>query len=417
MKKYLFKTIGCKTNQYETQLLREQFSENGFKEAQNDEIPEVCLINTCTVTEKSDKKSKKIIKNIIKRNPKSKIIVTGCGVNNPYSGIKDIKGVDLFISNEDKDKTISFIKKNCTSSVDTINDFFNRDRAFVKIQDGCDNFCSYCIVPYTRGAPRSRDANKVEQEVKELIRAGYKEIVLTGIRLGFFGKDTGDSLIDLINRLVSLKDLDRLRLSSIEPNEIGKPLIERIKDSDKICRHLHIPIQSGDDGILKLMNRGYKIKSIRILIETLIKEIPDIGISADFMVGFPAESDDNFKNTLKLVHDYDFVKTHIFSYSDRRGTAAYNFDKKVARETKKERASLLKQASLKSAGRFKKRFINRILDVLIERQTDKRTHLLCGYTDNYIRTHITNGKESFKNNIIPTKITSLKGAISYSEAI
>lgn len=382
MKTFLLKTIGCKTNQYETQLLREQFIKNGYTETLDDDKVDVCVVNTCTVTKRSDQKSRNAIYKLIRENPKAKIIVTGCAVSNESSRIKDIDGVDFFISNKDK--------------------------AFVKIQDGCNNFCSYCIVPFMRGKPRSRDINEIKEEVEHLIANGYKEIILTGIHLGFFGQDIGSSLLSLIDTLTSIKNLGRLRLSSLDPQEINLPLIDRIKSNSKLCKHLHISIQSADDKILKLMNRRYTKMLVRDLIENLIKEIKDIGISADFIVGFPHEDKENFKNTLNLVKDYDFVKPHVFTYSDREMTAAYNFSGKVDQNVKKERALELKDASRKSAMRFRKHFLNKTLNVLIERKSDKKTGFLTGYADNYMKVLLVNGQESCKSKILPTKITCLK---------
>jgi threonylcarbamoyladenosine tRNA methylthiotransferase MtaB len=413
--KVLFKTIGCKTNQYETQLLREQFLKNGFRQVKRLEVPDVCLINTCTVTAKTDKKTKKIIKKIISQYPGAKVIATGCGVDNPHSGITTIEGVDLFIGNEKKNKVLSYIKEKFSNSIDVISSFSNRDRAFVKIQNGCDNYCSYCIVPYARGKPQSRSLLKIEEEAKNLIGAGYKELVLVGTHLGFFGQDRETDLPALLDKLISIKELGRLRLSSIEPNEINQQLISRIKNSDKICRHLHLPIQSADDRILKKMNRKYKMKLVRSLIERLIKEIPEIGISCDLMAGFPGEDDNNFKKTLNFIKKYDLVKTHVFSYSDRKQTAAYNFKPKVSKEVKTERALLLKKASLESAARFKKKFLKKELEVLVEEQPDKKTKLLCGYTDNYIRVNLINGKDYLKGRLTPIQITLLKNDICYSK--
>ncbi|RKY02905.1 MAG: tRNA (N(6)-L-threonylcarbamoyladenosine(37)-C(2))-methylthiotransferase MtaB [Spirochaetes bacterium] len=415
MNRCLFKTLGCKTNQYETQLLREQFLENGFSEVDDVNEADLLIINTCTVTSNSDKKSERLIRSLIRKNPKARVIVTGCCVDNPYSRVKDIKDVDLFIANKDKDKIISYIKDDYVNSIDTIKSFSIRDRAFVKIQDGCNNFCSYCIIPYTRGKPVSRDLKKIEEEVRNLTKSGYKEIVLTGIHIGLYGYDLGTNLLELIDRLISIRDLARLRLSSIDPNEIDRSLIERMKDSDKICRYLHISIQSGDDRILKRMRRRYKAKFLYKLLDYLKKEIPEIGISSDFMVGFPGESDKNFKNTLSLVKRYDFVKTHIFTYSDREKTESYNFKNKLSEDIKRERAEILKEESLKSSMRFKKNFLAKTLNVLVESRKDKQSYLLGGYTDNYIRTLILDANINHINSIIPARIIQIRENNTYSK--
>ncbi|MCK5305705.1 MAG: tRNA (N(6)-L-threonylcarbamoyladenosine(37)-C(2))-methylthiotransferase MtaB [Candidatus Omnitrophica bacterium] len=418
MKTCLFKTIGCKVNQYETQLLRESFSANGYLEVSDEKEAGVCVVNTCTVTKKSDGKSKRVITRIIRKNPQARVIVTGCAVDNEFSAVNKIEGVSLFVRNLNKSKIFSLVNGgNRSRPVDVITAFSNRDKAFVKIEDGCNNFCSYCIVPFTRGRAGSRDAGEIEREVGNLCRAGYKEIILTGINIGFFGRDTGKGLVSLIEGLMSIKSLGRLRLSSIDPQDIDTALINLIKSSDKLCGHLHISVQSADDNVLKLMNRRYDRKLLQNLLERLKREAPNIGLSADFICGFPGEDDNCFKNTLELIEKYDFVKIHIFTYSDREKTAAFKYKDKVAPDTKRKRALLLQEVSAESAVRYKRRFAGKRVEVLVEEMPDKISNLLCGYSDNYIRVLLKNAKNHHKGSIVPAKITGLSGNSVFAEVI
>jgi threonylcarbamoyladenosine tRNA methylthiotransferase MtaB len=401
--------------------MMEQLEDIGYTAFDGTDEPDLCIINTCTVTKKSDRKSRRAIRKIIRDHPEAKIIVTGCGVENPHSKLKDIMEVDAFVGNEGKNNIISYLdnkteKQKIRSS--EISRFFDKDRAFVKVQDGCDNYCSYCIVPYVRGRSKSRSIESIEKEVKNLVEQGYKEIVLTAINLGAYGKDLGTNLVELINRLTSIKQLGRLRLSSIIPTHIDEDLLKIMKMNEKICPHLHLAVQSGDNRILKKMNRNYKIQNVRSILNQAYRQIPNIGVSIDLIVGFPSETDINFKNTLKLVKEYNFVKTHIFTYSDRELTVAHNFDGKIDSKIKQQRYSKLKKEAFNSAQRFKKRFLNKKLNILVENSPDKETNLLCGYTENYIKTYLADGKtRQIKGKIVPAELTRLENNRVYSEAI
>ena len=289
MKTFKICTLGCKVNQYEAQAIRERFLNHGFKEALAGKKADNYIINTCTVTANADKQSLALIRNCNRQNPKAKIIVTGCLAQKDSDSLRGLKGVDFIIS-----------KKFFTSGV---TDFSGHTRAFLKIQDGCNNFCSYCKVPLVRGVSKSRPLEEIVREARQLVKNGFKEIVVTGICLGSYGKDLSPK-IRLAQALKSLDDIDglpRIRISSIEPNDVSAELIERIAGSGKICRHLHIPLQSGDDEILRRMHRHYNRLDYLKLIERLKVCMPDIAISTDVMVGFPGENEIHFKNTLDKV--------------------------------------------------------------------------------------------------------------------
>ncbi|MDD5568361.1 MAG: MiaB/RimO family radical SAM methylthiotransferase, partial [Candidatus Omnitrophica bacterium] len=311
-----FHTLGCKVNQYDTQSIRERFLGRGFKEARGSRKPDFYLINTCTVTAAADQKSRGIIRRCINENPKAKVIVTGCMVKNDSSELSGIKGVELIISK-------SFFS-------DGISDFSSHTRAFLKIQDGCDNFCSYCKVPLVRGRSRSRLLEDIVEEAGILVKKGFKEIVLTGICLGSYGKDLsmetskGLNLVAVIEELEKIEGLLRIRLSSIEAGDVTDALIDKLAESNKLCRHLHIPIQSGDDQILRKMRRKYSRKFYINLIKKIKARIPQVAITTDCLVGFPGESEKHFKNTLDLVNRIVPLRVHIFPYSAIKGTSVYS---------------------------------------------------------------------------------------------
>jgi threonylcarbamoyladenosine tRNA methylthiotransferase MtaB len=389
MKTIKFYTLGCKVNQYDTQLIREQFINSGFKELNNGLPADICIINTCTVTHRADSDSLNIIRRAIRQNPDSKIIVTGCLTEMDADKIKAIKGVSLVVKNSDKENIIRHIRqvnKSVKNVKKTISYFEGRSRAFIKIQDGCSNFCSYCKVPLVRGYSRSRPIEEIIQEATNLAKNGFKEIVLCGICLGAYGgglKPKAD-IVDVIERLENITGLLRIRLSSIEVKDVTDRLIAKLASSKKLCRHLHIPLQSGDDSILKKMNRAYSGKDYLDLIGRIKSSIPKIAITTDVMVGFPEESEDNFQNTVRLIKKILPLKVHIFAYSRREGTqACAKFKQGLEPKIIKERSIYLKKVAESCSLDYKKRFISRIMPVLIEDKSE--SGLWQGYTDNYIR--------------------------------
>jgi len=410
-----FYTVGCKVNQYETQLMREQFLRRGFKELEDSESSDIYVINTCTVTHKADSDSFSFIHKAKRENPKAKIIVTGCLVELDEDKIKKINRSILTVKNKDKNKIVDLLdgrteKQKDAKTEKIITYFKTHTRAFLKIQDGCNNFCSYCKVPLVRGRSRSRNLGEILEEAKALVENGYKEIVLCGICLGAYGKDLKPevSLLKVIKELEKINGLLRIRLSSLEAEDITDELIEYMGTSEKLCSHLHIPLQSGDDEILKKMNRKYSQKNYLRLIKKIKKKIPEVAITTDILVGFPTETEKNFQNTLNLVKEILPLKVHIFAYSSRPQTPAFNFKEKVNPKIIKKRQVLLKKIAQKCSLIYKKQFLNQTKEVLFENNFKSQANLWQGYTDNYLRVLVKSNND-LKNQIIPVKLNKIKG--------
>ena len=392
-----FHTLGCKVNQYDTQSIRERFLERGFKEGRSGIKSDFYLINTCTVTSVADQKSTGLIRRCASENPKAVIIVTGCMVKKDRPRLAGIKGVSAIIEK-------SFFSEG-------ISDFCSHTRAFLKIQDGCDNFCSYCKVPLVRGRSRSRPLNTVTDEAAKLAKKGFKEIVLTGICLGAYGRDLSPkiSLVEVINELEKINGILRIRLSSIEARDMTDALIAKMAGSKKLCPHLHIPIQSGDDEILKKMQRSYTRSFYLKLIRKLKSRIPHLSITTDCLVGFPGEEDRHFKKTLELVNKIIPLKVHIFPYSAREGTLAYaKPGLSLPSSVVKERIAVLKKAADSSAKAYKERFLGRKLAVLFEARLKEGKDYWEGYSDNYIKV-LRKSKICLKNKLACVKLEKLQG--------
>ncbi len=394
MKSIKFFTLGCKANQYDTQSIRERFLSKGFRESGNGKLPDYFLVNTCTVTSGADQKSRNIIRRCIQSNPKAEVVVTGCLVENDWRSLTDIKGIGLVVKK-------SFFPEGISS-------FSRHTRAFLKIQDGCSNYCTYCKVALVRGKERSKDFKQVVKEAKKLAACGYKEIVLTGICLGAYGRDLAPKkdLADVIDALEKIGGLARIRLSSIEAGDVSSSLVSRLKNSKKLCRHLHIPIQSGDDQVLKRMNRKYSSRKYYNLITKLKRNIAGISITTDCLVGFPQETEKNFRNTLNLVKKIMPLKTHIFPYSSRPGTKAAGFGKLVGPEIIRLRCKRLERVAKESQEKFMKEFAAKKVSVLIEGNPKDNPGLLEGLTDNYLKVRLPN-KPGLKNKIVQVRLKSI----------
>ncbi|MGC8976604.1 MAG: MiaB/RimO family radical SAM methylthiotransferase [Candidatus Ratteibacteria bacterium] len=381
-------TFGCKVNQYESQLIKENIEMNeNFKDG------DIVVINSCCVTEKVERDVKKKIKKLLKE--KKKVYLTGCLVEK--NGIKDeIAGVKIIKKEE------FFKYKN------RISNFDSHTRAFIKIEDGCENFCSYCIIPYVRGNVRSRSQNDIIDEINCLAERGYKEIVLTGIDLGAYGKDIGTDLISLIEKIERIGNVKRIRISSIEIYYINEKLIDFLKFCEKFCPHFHIPLQSGSDRILNLMRRRYTFDDYYRKIEMIKEKIENVTFTTDIMIGFPGEKEDDFEKTCNAVEKIEFLKLHIFPYSERENTPATKFPEKIDERIKKERFKRLQKIASLSSKKVKEKFIGKNLTVLFER---KKEIFWEGYSGNYIPV-IVNSQKDLKNqivNVVPEKI--LKDAL------
>lgn len=380
------KTFGCKVNQYETQVLRELFLGAGFCEGSHKKN-DIYIVNSCSLTRNTDRKVRQYIEGTQRINPESKIFVIGCGVWNPESNLKNIKGIELF-AGRGKKELFEKIVSSKTAEFFGIRNFEGRERAFVKVQDGCDNFCSYCVVPYLRGKPVTRAQEEILTEVKNLADNGFKEIILCGINIGKYGLERGENLAGLIKKISAVKKDFRLRISSIEPNYVTEELIDLMARERKLCPHFHLPLQSSDDKILKLMNRKYSSKDYFCLLDKIKKRIKDVSITADVLIGFPQERDENFKNTLKGIERGEFLKAHIFSYSRREQTASDKLDGHIPPKVIFERRKQAELTAQKVSYEFRKRFLNKDFDVLVENRKDKNTGRKFGFTENYIEVQV-----------------------------
>ncbi len=406
-------TLGCKVNAYESELIKENFKRYHYDITDDLTLADVIVINTCTVTNQADAKSRKMIRSARKNNKDAIIVVCGCSAEHHKEKLLDLD-IDILIGNKDKSKIPLLVEdyrdnkkriskfydlRNATFEDMRIDNFAGHTRGFVKIQDGCDNFCAYCIIPFMRGSIRSKDIDVAYEEVKCLCDNGYQEIVLTGIHTGSYGRNMGYDLTDLIQRISTLDNLKRIRISSIEITELDDKFMEELKHNDKICNHLHVPIQSGADKTLKDMNRKYDINTFKSIINHLRSIRPDINITTDLIVGFPNESDEDFKETLKNVKEIGFSKIHTFPYSLRDGTKAALM-KQVDDRIKKERTDAMLRLSDEMESAYYKCFIGKTLSVLVEDGHE-------GFTSNYIKVHLDH--ECTSNTFVDCIITDVDG--------
>jgi threonylcarbamoyladenosine tRNA methylthiotransferase MtaB len=416
-------TLGCKANQYDSQLIREKLLSAGYREIHNGTAADLCVINTCTVTHHADSDSLNIMRRAIRQNPKARIAVTGCLTELDSDKIKNIAGVSIIVKNSDKENIIPFLGRKFSGkrqppiaypdkvSVQSISRFSGHNRAFVKIQDGCDNFCSYCKVPLVRGRSRSRLASAIAQEARRLVDNGFKEVVLCGICLGAYGRDLTPKadLVDAVEQLENIRGLLRIRLSSIEVKDVSERLIGKMAASKKLCRHLHIPLQSGDDEILKKMNRSYSARDYARLIAEIKKRIPGLAITTDVMVGFPEESADNFMNTVKLVKKVSPLKVHIFPYSRRPQTqASARYSRDIDPKIIKERSLYLQGICEQCALNYKKQFLNQKIEVLFEGKSKLHPGFWEGYTGNYLKVFHKSGRD-LANMLMAVKLKEIEG--------
>ena len=394
MKKVGIYTLGCKVNTYESEYIINELKNASYEIGDFFDVCDVYIINTCTVTNNSDSKSRKMIRQAIRRNPDACVVAMGCFIaaNQDIS----IDGLDIIIGNKDKANIVSLldeyfskrevIRKQYTSRLKDfedmyINNFPGRTRAFVKIQDGCDNFCSYCIIPFVRGKCRSKDCNKVISEVCDLVNNGYKEVVLTGIHTGSYGVDLDTSFSFLLTELVKIKGLERLRISSIETTELNEDVLDVLRNSKVLVDHLHIPIQAGSNEILKSMKRKYDLDFFEAKIAEIRSIRPDIAISTDVIVGFPGESQELFNTTIDTCKRIGFSKIHVFPYSERRGTASASMDNKIDEHEKKMRSKRLIEVSKDLEINYMKKFLNSEVSGLIEEYKDGYSY---GHTGNFL---------------------------------
>ncbi len=401
MKTVKFFTLGCKVNQYETQEIREGFIGAGYREIACGSKTKagVYVINTCTVTHRADTDSLNLVRRVKRENPGAKIIVTGCLTELDEDKIKTAAASSLIVKNKHKTSIIDLLNGNKGNNHSPagmgISGFSDHTRAFLKIQDGCNNFCSYCKVPLVRGRSKSKPLKQIIREGQCLVDKGFKEIVLTGICLGSYGKDlpSRDSLIDVVSSLENLQGLLRLRLSSIEKSDISTKLLDQIAASKVVCPHLHIPLQSGDNRILKLMKRGYRAGDYLSLIKKVKTRIPGVAITTDVLVGFPGETEANFENTLRLIEKIIPLKVHIFPYSRRPGTAASrDFKAELPPPIIKERIRRTGAIADKCSLLYRDEFLGEEASVLLEGRCKDDPACWEGYSANYIKVRVRSEK-------------------------
>lgn len=396
-------TLGCKVNQFETEVMEGLFKERAYDIVPFDEVADFYIINTCSVTHLGEKKSRQLIRRAVRLNPAAIIAVTGCYAQVAAEEIEKITGVRVVAGTQERHKIVDLVESarqeqqliHAVTDVMQAKEFEDiplfdlpeRTRAFLKIQEGCTNFCTYCIIPYTRGPLRSRRLSSILSESEKLVAAGFKEIVLTGIHLGAYGRDLTESvsLADAVATLLSLPDLKRLRLGSLESIELSPELLRLLRENEKFCRHLHLPLQSGQDDILRAMNRHYDTAEFKRLYNSIVAAVPDIAISTDVIVGFPGETEAMFRQSIQFIEGIDFAKIHVFPYSRRSGTPAADYPDQVPEEVKKNRVTAMQVLAAKKAAEYQQKFLGRTLPVLIETENNG---IGDGLTGNYLRVYV-----------------------------
>ncbi|MBW2054352.1 MAG: tRNA (N(6)-L-threonylcarbamoyladenosine(37)-C(2))-methylthiotransferase MtaB [Deltaproteobacteria bacterium] len=419
--KFTITTLGCKVNQSESDAMAHQLKNSGWHPVHPKEKSDLCIINTCTVTQKASMQSRQAVRQAIRSNPGARIIVTGCYAQTEPDEIDKINGIHHIIGHADKfkipDMVLSkeeapyprLIRQNIFSEhkfeQTSAAPSGNRTRPFLKIQDGCDSFCTYCIVPYARGRSRSMPIENVIENIKQLKQAGYHEVVLTGVHLGAYGLDLSPkiALTELLHRIGDTHPMDRVRLSSIEPHELTDDLIQIVAKADIFCHHFHLPLQSGDDLILKKMHRPYTRSLFKNQIVKINELLPDAAIGVDTLIGFPGETEKAFENTYSLIHELPITYLHVFPFSARKGTPASSYPQQVDSKTIKARCKKMRSLGHVKKINFYKKFTGKPVEILIEDKRDKSTGLLKGISSNYIPVHVT-GEDHLKNTLVHARI-------------
>ncbi len=414
-----FHTLGCKVNHYETEAIWQLFKENDYERVDFETNADVFIINTCTVTNTGDKKSRQVIRRAIRKNPDAVVCVTGCYAQTSPAEIMAIPGVDIVVGTQDRHKLISYIEdyKQSRQPINGVGNimknrkyeelevpyFTDRTRASLKIQEGCNNFCTFCIIPWARGLMRSRDPEQVVSQATTLVNSGYKEIVLTGIHTGGYGEDLKDyNLAQLLRDLEQVENLERIRISSIEASQLTDEVIDVIDKSTKVVRHLHIPLQSGSDTVLKRMRRKYTMAHFSERLQKLHKALPGLAVTSDVIVGFPAETEEEFQETYDFIVKHQFSELHVFPYSMRTGTPAARMTDQIDEEVKNERVHRLIELSNQLAKDYASKFDQTVLEVIPEEKgsTDGK---LIGYADNYMKIEFE-GDESLIGELVKVKV-------------
>ncbi|MEI3435295.1 MAG: tRNA (N(6)-L-threonylcarbamoyladenosine(37)-C(2))-methylthiotransferase MtaB [Clostridia bacterium] len=422
-----FVTLGCKVNQYETNAMAQKFLEKGYQiieeiTPENEDIkPDICIINTCTVTNMSDRKSRQMLRRMKEKNPSTIVVAVGCYAQVAKNELAKIPEIDLVLGNNEKVEIVKYVEEYINNHINNVelddvmyskefSDFGDvtyteKTRAVIKIQDGCDRFCSYCIIPYARGRVRSRKPESIISEITQIASKGIKEVVITGIHIASYGKDfamskdsklTNYRLIDLLEEINEIQGIQRIRLGSIEPLLITVEFVERLKKLEKICHHFHLSLQSGCDETLKRMNRRYKIEQFKEIVRLLRNAYSDVNLTTDIIVGFPGETDEEFNKTYQFLKEIKFYKMHIFKYSPRKGTKAAVMPNQINGDIKEERSKKLIELSDRNEIEYNKSYIGKNVEVLFEEEKDG---MYKGHTQNYIMVYCQS-KEKLDNKII-----------------
>lgn len=401
MKKVAFITLGCKVNQYETNAMAQKLMENGYEIVDHNQKAGIYIINTCTVTNMSDRKSRQMIRRAKENNPNAVVIAVGCYVQVAKKEIENIEEIDLALGNEEKVNIVEYcnkiLKEKMPESEEFLTDvlhtkkfaefgetsYTEKTRAVIKVQDGCDRFCSYCIIPYARGRVRSREPEHILKEIKKIADQGIKEVVITGIHIASYGKDFKNKygLIDLLEEINKIDGIQRIRLGSIEPLLITDDFVQRLSKLEKICEQFHLSLQSGCDETLKRMNRRYTIEQFIEIVHCLRKTYPDVNLTTDIIVGFPGETQEEFNKTYEFLEQIKFYKMHIFKYSQRKGTKAAQMPDQISPEVKEERSKKLINLSDKNECEYNKKYIGKQVEVLWE---EEKNGVYKGHTKNYV---------------------------------
>lgn len=435
MAKIAFYTLGCKVNQADTASMENLFLRSGHQLVSFDGEADVYIINTCVVTNTGQRKSRQTIHRAIRKNPNALIVVTGCYPQTAAEEVKAIAGVDMIIGNQDRAQIVQLVEERLahrqTDTLDAVHkltastafeemaagDITDKTRAFLKIQEGCNQFCTYCIIPYARGPLRSRSLESIRTETQRLISAGFKEIVLIGIHLGCYGKENpnGPTLYDAVKTVLEVPGVQRLRLGSLESVEVEPRLLTLMQEDARFCRHLHLPLQSGCDKVLQAMHRPYTTAKFKTLLADIKTRVPDIAITTDVIVGFPGETEADFETTCKFAESCGFSKMHIFPFSARKGTPAEKFAGAVTEAVKKERADILGRIDETMHKAFLQAMVGQTVEVLFEQPAGE--DYFEGLTGNYQRVFVKSGGKNLGGEILPVKITAFDGEKLLGEII
>ena len=395
IKKVAFITLGCKVNQYETNGMAQKLKESGYEIVDHNEKADIYIINTCTVTNMSDRKSRQMLRKTKEKNPEAKVIAVGCYAQVAKKELEKIEEIDLILGNEEKKDIVKYcedLSKKDIELTDVMHKkefgefgditYTEKTRAVIKVQDGCDRFCSYCIIPYARGRVRSRKPEHVISEITKISKKGIKEVVITGIHIASYGKDFKEKyeLIDLLEEINKIEGIKRIRLGSIEPLLITEEFIERLSKLEKICDHFHLSLQSGCNETLKRMNRRYSVEQFSKIVKIIRNKYKNANLTTDIIVGFPEETEEEFKKTFEFLKEINFYKMHIFKYSQRKGTVAAKM-KQIDPKIKEERSKILLELSDENEDRYNKEYVGKQVEVLWE---EEKNGIIKGHTKNYI---------------------------------